>query len=111
MGSNPIPLYFITHMPRKEKTTMARERMVTRTIEANRVTVMCLDTITAEPQNETVEISAAIKGDKAMLKAIRKLIETEDYKVVKIVAESPVKALYKMSEAEFIANATKEIIE
>lgn len=90
---------------------MARERMVTRTIEAKRVKVLCLDTITAEPQNETVEISAAIKGDKAMLKAIKKQIETEDYKVVKIVAEETIKALYRMPEAEFIAKAEKVIIE
>lgn len=90
---------------------MARARMVTRTIEAKKVTVMCLDTETAEVYNNDVEISAAIKGEKATLKAVKKLIETETYKVVKIVAEETIKALYKMPEEEFIANATKEIIE
>ena len=86
---------------------MARERMVTRTIEAKRVTVMCADTETAELYNKTVEISAAIKGEKAMLKAIKKLIETDPYNVIKIVAEESIKALYKMPEAEFIASAEK----
>ena len=86
---------------------MARQRMVTRTIEAKKVTVMCADTETAEIYNETVEVSAAIKGEKAMLKAVRKEIETDTYKVIKIVAEESFKALYKMPEADFIAQAEK----
>lgn len=89
---------------------MARERMVTRTIEATAVTVLCIDTETAEPCNRTVEISGA-KDEKAMLKSAKKLIETDIFKVVKVVNSETIKALYKMPEAQFIANATKEIIQ
>lgn len=86
---------------------MARERMVTRTIEAKVVTVLCIDTETAEPENRKVEISGNFKDEKSILKAIKKLIETEDFKVVKVVTTETIKALYKMPETEFIANATK----
>lgn len=86
---------------------MAREKMVTRTIEATSVTVLCIDTDTAEPENRTVEIGGGYKDEKSMLKAVRRLIETDTFKVVKIVATEVNKALYKMSEAKFIANAEK----
>ena len=88
---------------------MARERVVSRTIKVAKVTALCLDTVTAEPENRTVEISASIKGEKAMLKAVKKAIETEDFKVVKIVDVTQEEALYVMAEAEFIASANKVV--
>ena len=86
---------------------MARERVVSRTIKVAKVTALCLDTVTAEPENRTVEISASIKGEKPTLNAVRKAVETEDFKVVKIVNVEIEEALYVMPEAEFIAKAHK----
>lgn len=83
---------------------MARERMVTRTIETATVTVLCIDTETAEPMNRTVEMPV-IKDEAKMLKAIRKAHETDTFKIVSIVSTEIHKALYGMSEAEFINTA------
>lgn len=86
---------------------MARQRMVTRTIKTLEVTVLCLDTETAEPSNMTVAVSATIKGEKAMLNAVRKQVETDDFKVVKVVKTEEHEALYRMAEEDFIAHAEK----
>ena len=86
---------------------MARERVVSRTIKVANATALCLDTETAEPCNITVPISAMIKDDKAMLKAVKKAIETDTLKVAKIVNVEIEEALYKMPEAQFVALATK----
>lgn len=88
---------------------MAREKKVTRTIEATEVTVLCLDTISAEPSNETVTIGGGFKDEKSMLKAVKRLIETDTFKVVSVVSTTVKKSLYKMSEAKFIANAEEVI--
>ena len=86
---------------------MARERVVSRTIKVAKVTALCLDTETAEPCNIATRISATIKGEKAMMKAVKKAIETDTLKVAKIVNVEIEEALYKMPEAQFVALATK----
>lgn len=85
---------------------MARQRMVTRTIKAMEVTVLCLDTDTAEPCNRTVTLSGVAKNEKALLKAVKKLIESDNFKVVKVVDINEFEAKYVMPETEFIAHAT-----
>ena len=86
---------------------MARERVVSRTIKVANVTALCLETETAEPCNITVPISASIKDEKAMLKAVRKAIETDTLKVAKIVNVEIEEALYKMPETKFVELAEK----
>ena len=86
---------------------MARERVVSRTIKVANVTALCLDTETAEPLNLTVAISATIKDEKGMLKAVRKAIETDTLKVAKIVNVEIEESLYKMPEHVFISYAEK----
>lgn len=88
---------------------MARERVVSRTIKVAHVTALCLDTETAEPCNITVPISASIKDAKMMLRAVRKMIETDTLKVAKIVNVEIEEALYKMPESKFVELATKEM--
>ena len=89
---------------------MARKRMVTRTIVATKATLLCLDTETAEPCNITVDLSGEFDNDKALLKAAKKLVETDVVKVAKVVKTEVVRMLYKMDEAKFMANAD-EIVE
>lgn len=84
---------------------MARERMVTRTVLSTKVTVLCLNTETAEPFNETVILSGTFKDNKAILKAAKKLLETEVVSVAKVVDVIIEEALYGMTEQEFIQSA------
>lgn len=84
---------------------MARKAIVTRTIIGTEVTVLGLDCVLAEPVNKTVIISGKYDDDKKLLKAVKKAVETEDYKVAKIVATAPCNKLIGMWEEDFIANA------
>lgn len=85
---------------------MARERMVTRTVELSVCEVMCMDTTTAEVKICTFEIGGGLTDEKALLKAIRKLAETATFKCVAISRVSQREILYGMPEAKFIELAT-----
>ena len=85
---------------------MARQRMVTRTIESAKVEVMVVDTVTAgvtiieficEPQNDTEKY----------LKVLRKTHETDRMKLVAVNKVELETQLYGMSEVEFLEHAKK----
>lgn len=84
---------------------MARVPMVTRTIVATKVNVMCLDVQKAEPFNESVTVPRTYKDDEALLKKVRPLLETETVKAVHIVGKEEIETLYGMTEQEFIQHA------
>ena len=84
---------------------MARQPMVTRTIQTTHATVLCLDIPNAEPFNQTVILPRTYKDEKAMMKIVEKLINTNDVKAVHIVDSEVHEALYGMTEADFIAAA------
>lgn len=84
---------------------MARQRMVTRTICSKEVTVLCLDTVTAEPSNETFTVPCNVKDGEPMLKYLRAKHDTETVKVVSITNIKTIENLYGMSEEEFIKTA------
>lgn len=80
---------------------MARERMVTRTVEVREVEALCFDTEAMKPQNAIVPITG--KPDASKLdKLVREALETETFKVVKILNVKTSEVLYGMPEAEFI---------
>lgn len=79
--------------------------MVTRTLTSTQVTVLALDTETAEPQNLTYEIAGTFKDDKKLLAVIQKSHDTETLKNVKVVDKREKETLYGMSEDEFIAHS------
>ena len=81
---------------------MARVRMVTRTVTTQEVTVMCLNIVTAEPENQVYSLPINIKGEEAILKFIRKAYDTETTKAVSIVNVRSEEHLYGMPETEFI---------
>lgn len=85
---------------------MARERMVTRTVELSLCETMCMDTTTAEVQIHTFEIGGGLTDEKALLKVIKKLYETDTFKCVAISKITPKEILYGMPENEFIKLAT-----
>lgn len=84
-----------------------RESMVTRTILGTKVTVLAMDTNTCEPTNVTYEIGGKHTNDEKLMNKVRKEHDTEDFKVVKIVAVEPFEKRYGMKESDFIANAVE----
>lgn len=84
---------------------MARVPMVTRTIIATKVTVLCLDVQAGEPFNKTVTVPRTWKDDEKLLKHIKPSIETDTVKAVHVVAKEEIETLYGMSEQDFIEHA------
>lgn len=85
---------------------MARKPMVTRTVQTTLATVLCLNTETAEPFNQTVTLSGTFKDNKAVMKAVKALIENDTVSVAKAVDVEIEEKLYGMPEQDFI-NAAK----
>ena len=84
---------------------MARERMVTRTVEVSICEVMCMDTTKAEVQICTFEIGGGLTDEKAILKAVQKANETDTFKCVALSKVTTKETLYGMPEDQFIALA------
>lgn len=99
---------------------MARRAIVTRTVMGTQVTVLGLDTETAEPENRTYILSGTYRkeskdaegkvisssvDEKKLLKDVKKTYDTDIFQNVKIVSVEPVNKLYGMWEEDFIANA------
>ena len=84
---------------------MAR-KMITRTIKSTDVTVMCVNTKTAEVFNRRATLVGTFKDDAAALKAYTKNITIPvDEKIVRVVDAEQHEQLYGISEADFIAHA------
>lgn len=81
---------------------MARIPMVTRTVKATKVNVLCLNIETAEPFNEVVTISGTFKAEKDLMKSVEKMLNTETVKAVHVVDTEEVETLYGMTEQKFI---------
>lgn len=84
---------------------MARVSMVTRTIIATKVNVLCLNIETAEPFNKEVTLSGTYKDEKALQKAAEKVINSDTVKAVHVVDHKETETLYGMTEQEFIERA------
>ena len=84
---------------------MARTPMVTRTIVTTKAIIMCLDVEAGEPFNKEVTLPRTYKDEKALLKKVRPMVETETVKAVHVVDTEEVETLYGMTEQEFIENA------
>ena len=84
---------------------MARVRMVTRTVTTQEVTALCLNIVTAEPENQTFSVPVNIKGEDSILKFIRKVYDTDTTKIVSITHIRNEEHLYGMPEADFIKTA------
>ena len=85
---------------------MARKPQITRTFKTNRITVLCLDVVTAEPQNVTVTLPRVLNDEKKTMAAVKAAIETDTLKVVSIVDSEVIEQLYTMDEDFFLAHAT-----
>ena len=85
---------------------MARERMVTRTVMVTVAEVMCLNVTNAEVQINTYEMSGTYADNNTLLKALKKVYETEETKLVALQEISEKEVLYGMKEVDFIRLAT-----
>ena len=81
---------------------MARERMVTRTVLVTKVQVICLNVEKVETKIETYELSGVYTSTEQVLKALKKLHETETFKLVAVQELVENEVLYGIPEAEFI---------
>lgn len=85
---------------------MARAPQVTRTIQTTHASVLCMDIENREPCNRDVILPRTYKDDNAILKAVKKVIETDTLKAVQVVSSNVQETLYGMSEQDFIAHAS-----
>ena len=81
---------------------MARVPQVTRTIQTTKVNVMCLDIEKGEPFNQEVTLPRTYKDEKAILKQVEKIINSDTVKAVHIVDCHVDETLYGMTEQRFI---------
>lgn len=84
---------------------MARRAIVTRRIVGTEVSVLALDTVTAEPQTATYILPGSFSDKKKVLKAVQKVYDTDDFKIVTVVDSHPIRKLYGMWEEDFISQA------
>ena len=87
---------------------MARAQMVTRELNGTEAEVLAVDT----SKQTTATVVLTIHGKKyvsndALLKALKKIYETDTLKLVKIVSTKNVHKLYGMACDEFYKNATE----
>ena len=86
---------------------MARIKMVTRTIEATKAEVKVVSISNDEITTITTNVSGIYTdtADPTLLKLVKKQTETEDLKVLKVIALTDASELYGMTEAEFMEKA------
>lgn len=84
---------------------MRRERMVTRTVLQTTAEVMCIEVITAEVTISTYTLGGAYEQYE-LLKKLKKIYETDTYKLVNIESVSTEEVLLGMTESQFFKYAT-----
>ena len=84
---------------------MARQPMVTRTITTTKAKVLCLDLVNEQPFTKEVVLPRTYKDEKAMMKKLIPLVETETTKAVHVQSVEIQETLYGMTEQEFIEAA------
>lgn len=84
---------------------MARTPMVTRTIQATTVTVLCVNTIDEKTEVKDIVLPRTYKDDKSILKALANVITEEAIKPVHVISTTVTETLYGMSETDFIHHA------
>lgn len=84
---------------------MARVPMVTRTIVTTKATVMVVNIPQGETETKSIVLPRTYKDDKALLKQCTKVVDTEELKVVSVLAKEEVETLYGMTEQQFIETA------
>jgi len=85
---------------------MARKRLITRTIKTRAVTVLGIDTETAEAMNREITYTPPIDDPKKELERVKLLGETDTFKIVAIVNRVDDEKIFGMEEQFFIEHAS-----
>lgn len=88
-----------------------RKPSVTRTISTLNITVLGMDTVSCEPMTKTYPVyeSEAPKDEAKLFEYIRKMYETDTFKISAITDKTAVKKTYAMSLSKYIAEAEEVI--
>ena len=78
--------------------------MVTRTVTATKVNVLCLNVETVEPFNKSIVLPRTYAPEK-LFKAVQSVVDTITEKAVQVVDVEEVETLYGMDEQYFIEHA------
>lgn len=81
------------------------KKLITRTVKASEITVMCVDTECAEVVNRTITHTGAIKDERAALRIAAASIDEPNLKIVQVVNIATTKQLYRITEEDFLAHA------
>ena len=84
---------------------MARAKMVTRTITATEVEAQIVTISASEITTIKVTVSGEYDDTEKLLKAVKKVTETADIKVLQILTSEKIEKLYGMLETDFLAQA------
>ena len=84
---------------------MARQPIVSRTIQTTKANVLCIDVQNEQPFVKTVILPRTYKDERSMLKRIKPMVETDTIKVVHVQSFEVESTLYGMTEEEFIRTA------
>lgn len=84
-----------------------RKPSVTRTISTLNITVLGMDTVSCEPMTKTFPVyeSEAPKDEAKLFKYIRKMYETDTFKISAITDKTAVTKTYTMSLSKYIEEA------
>jgi hypothetical protein len=84
---------------------------VTRTISTLNITVLGIDTVTCEPMTKTYPVyeSEAPKDEAKLFNYIRKMYETDTFKISAITDKKAVTKTYRMSLTKYIEEAEEVI--
>lgn len=90
-----------------------RKPGVTRTISILNITVLGMDTVSCEPMTKTYPIyeSEAPKDETKLFKYIRKMYETDSFKISAITDKEVVTKTYTMPLNEYIESAQEVTID
>ena len=64
-----------------------------------------MDVVKCEPFNKSIVLADTYKDEKALMKKVREVIDTENVKAVSIVLSEEVETLRGMDENVFLANS------
>ena len=84
---------------------MAREKMVTRTMQTTEVEVLCLDLETQLPFTQKLTLTGTFKDNKQLMKAVTKQVDKDNKKAVHVTSTKEIETLYGMLEDDFVKNA------
>lgn len=95
-----------THHKNKEDIKM-RKPSVTRTISTLNITVIGMDIVTCEPMTKTYPVyeSEAPKDEAKLFNYIRKMYETDTFKISAITGKKAVTKTYSMPLSKYIEEA------